>query len=385
MLRHTLILSDVHLTTLVRDRPDGWLAYRRPELAPDELLARVIKDAHAEARRQFAFFELILAGDLFDLDAPPACGDASAASFVVCRSDAGAECGIGQAFADHPAVVQALASVLADGTSRVVFVPGNHDAQLAFLGVRRAIVQALGAQNAPGRLLFRSWFHRSQDRRIIVEHGHQYDPLCVMERMFALVGPDGQAVLENTVGSVGTHFGQSLFGLMNPYASDPFEMAAGGARALRACIGRAASDRALGAGAFAAFRELVLVGTEEPDAVGQDAWLAFVARETGASRVELERHLALWAPKANAGDLARAATRTYDYGAEVASRLSSSMHAIADIYDRTQAVVAGHTHEPYVYTDEAGRVFANPATGRRPRAPTSPSAPTFFSSTTRVA
>ena len=373
MLRHTLILSDVHLTTLVRDRTDGWLAYRRPELAPDELLARVIAQAHAEARKQYAFFELVFAGDLFDLDAPPECGEATRASYVGCRTDVGAEACMRRALADHPSFSAAVARVLADGTSRVIFVPGNHDAQLAFLGVRKAIVEAFAAESLPGRVRFRSWFHRTPDKRIIVEHGHQYDPLCMMQRMFARVSPDGTAVLEDTVGTVGTHFGQALFGLLNPYATDPFEFAAGGMGMLRACIGRAVSDLRQSAAALSAFREMTLVRPEDPTAVDLDDWLAFIVHETGSPRAKLERHRALWAPKADASVLTHAVAGTADYGQEVSARLSSAMDAIADIHTGTRAVVTGHTHEPFVYSDRAGRrFFANAGSWTPPVKPDQP-------------
>lgn len=376
MLCHTLVFSDVHLTTLVEARADGWLAYRRAELAPDALLARVIGHAHRAAQRERAAFELVFAGDLFDLDAPPECGEATVCTYGDCRTDAGAAEVAHRVLTDHPAFVGAVARVLADDvSSRVVFLPGNHDAQLAFLSVRHAIATALRSAALTRRLAFRSWFHRSADGRVIVEHGHQYDSLCVMDRMFARIGPAGTATLEDTVGTVGTHFGQALFGLLNPYS--PFEFSER-SRMMRACIRRAASDVGRGVAALAAFRELVTVRADPPAPSELAGWLAFVARETGLPRSALERHCALWAPKADVSELAYAVTGSSDHSAAVSARVSSSMEAVADLYDGTRAVVTGHTHEPFAYTDAMGRLFANAGSWTPPSKPGQP-AGTFIS------
>lgn len=70
-MRYTLIVSDVHLSTLARG-PGESMPYRRRENLPDAQLARIFDRAVLQAAADRAELEIILNGDLFDLDAPPA-------------------------------------------------------------------------------------------------------------------------------------------------------------------------------------------------------------------------------------------------------------------------------------------------------------------------
>ena len=374
-LRRLLIFSDVHLTPHVR-HGGPWLGYRRPEHSPDALLAHAVDTMVGTSLADGAHLELVLAGDVFDLDAPPADAPADVRTYAACRSDAGAARVMQALLDDHPRFVGALQRLLATGGT-VIVLPGNHDAQLALplvRGVLRAALVPPGAWPAPPRLAFRSWFHRPFGTRVLVEHGHQYDPLCVMSRLYgSREGAAGTLRLEDTVGSVGTHYGQAFFGLQNPHAADPFDLSPEAQKTLKECGRRALTDANALACAVGAIRDLMLVprraevddraahaaATARPErALGDGAWwLRSVGMETQSSPRELAVHQTLAAPKGDVSLLARAAAKDARYGIDCEARQRDAMRALARLYG-ANVVVMGHTHEPFVRRD-GGVTFAN--------------------------
>ena len=343
-VRRIMVMSDVHLTTHVRH--DGpWLGYRRADLSPDAAIHLAVERALAD----HIPLELVLAGDLFDLDAPPDDAVPSAATYKASRSEPGAARTMQRILADHPRFIAAISRVLRAGGS-VVVLPGNHDAQLSF----PAVWHVLQAATVPSpRLVYRSWFHRSGP--VVVEHGHQYDPLCALDRLFPEWDEDTLR-MEDTVSSVATHYGHSLFGLVNPYASDPFAVSAEDKPALKACARRVITDSEALACALAGFRDVLLSGRAGTSAEFEP-WLSRVAAETSSSRAQLDAHRGLAAPKGDASLLARSATRKGDYAADCDERQAEAMRELAALY-RARVVVMGHTHEPFVRSAN-GAVFAN--------------------------
>ena len=350
MRRHTIVLSDVHLATFVGNA--GAMTYRRAEHAPDGHLAAVIARSVDRARRAGAPLELVLNGDLFDLDAPPADGAADAASYEGSRCERTAARIMQRILAEHPLIVQALGRAAAEPHVRLVVIPGNHDAQLAFGDVREVLAHALGLPS-PARLVFRSWMHITPDK-VLVEHGHQYDPLCALERLYPLRRADGTPRLEDTIGTVGTHYGQAVFPHVNPYAADPFDGDVVGA--LRQCVRGGIGACAPTLGLLAGVRELLLV--QPSDAAPDPAFLHHVARELGVSADVLDQHRALWAPKADMAAVAAAAFKSYDYGGDVSERLRGAMRCAAALHG-IRGVVTGHTHEPFLDQDGAGPIMGN--------------------------
>jgi UDP-2,3-diacylglucosamine pyrophosphatase LpxH len=180
-MRHTVILSDIHLWEAVAG--DGlWMRYRQRRFFPDASIAALLAKLIAEAAD--GDLELVLNGDIFDFDVPRADGHEEN-----CRTEPAAAERIDRILDDHPLFLDALARLLLRG-HRVVFVSGNHDVQLAFPAVRERIVRRIEAAAASRpvraeavqavrvRVLFRAWFHRTVDG-VHVEHGNQYDPYCV--------------------------------------------------------------------------------------------------------------------------------------------------------------------------------------------------------------
>lgn len=119
----------------------------------------------------------------------------------------------------HPAVEDALARFLAAGNG-IVFVAGNHDAELLYPGVRAALVERLeGAMGGgdddisitrtglvrldelpPGKIRFVRWFLREEGGAWI-EHGHKFDPSCATP---AALSPTRGGELVQTVAEVAT-------------------------------------------------------------------------------------------------------------------------------------------------------------------------------------
>ena len=353
-MRYTLIVSDVHLSTVVR-APGTFMPYRRPEHLPDAELAKAFDRAVLQAASSGAELEVVLNGDLFDLDAPQVPSSSSQANRKVselpeedtyeAQRSAGPAARLMTAILeDHPIVTESLGRVLSSG-ARVVVIPGNHDSQLAFSSVRVALAHALtqASKTSSPRLAFRSWFHQTPDG-VHIEHGHPYDPTCTMEYMSA----PADERLEDTIGSVTSHYVPLLLSHVNPYASDPLgalpEDLAG---VLKACLsGGPCSLPGYGAALARYFRQLLLVRPSDPEGVRDPRWFAQVARENSASLEAVTAHRTLFAPKADGQLLSRTLTRDHDYGRDVDERLRSAMSKISQLYN-VRGVVMGHTHAPF--------------------------------------
>lgn len=351
--RYTLVLSDVHLCGVV---PDGtpWMAYRQRRFLFDADLAALLDGAAGAARG--AALEVVFNGDLFDLDAPDVRGDPRSFRESTSHDEAGAAALLGAVLDDHPAVVGAVGRVLAAG-HRVVFVPGNHDAQLAFPEVRRVLAARLAAASdrSDPRVAFRTLFHRTADG-LHVEHGHQYDPLCALDAPLPY-REAGRLRLEETLGSVASYYLPALLGCANPYASDPFDVGAGELlAAARRCGSAGLPASRWGAAAAAGFaRQLALVRAA-PCPAARAAVCAAAAAETATDPAAVRAHAALFAPKVAAG-WAVAGDARRGYGAEVDRRVRAAAYAAARLYGAA-GVVMGHTHVAHGGWD-GGRFFAN--------------------------
>lgn len=345
--RHTLVLSDIHLCGIV---PDGatCMRYRERACQPDASIAALINAALKVAGNQA--FELVLNGDIFDFDAPdlPTTSDTFLPAQVTHESE-GAAAKMVAILGDHPVFVDALQRVLAAG-HRVVFVPGNHDAQVSFPSVRRVLRDGLhGTQR---NVIFRTWFHRTADG-VHIEHGHQYDPLCALHSMLPQV-VDGQLRLEDTIGSTVSYFTPMLPGCPSPREFDPFGVDIFGivknvfrsgavdANYLRWHAGVAAQTvRALG---------LACTRPMQPTSL---SFYSMTSAETGAQHAAMRSHENLFAARLPIEQfLAEEGWRSY--GPDIDRRVRDAMDAIARTYG-ARGVLTGHTHMPYGH--QVGSVF----------------------------
>jgi UDP-2,3-diacylglucosamine pyrophosphatase LpxH len=144
-----------------------------------------------DAARRNAKLRLVLNGDTFDLlriDRPPQSPEATMVErqFGPILTPDRAARDITEILEGHPAFVDGLARVLVAG-HEVVLLPGNHDLEIQWEGVRavirrmvleRARDRVTGArelQDCAARMHFPAWFWY-EPGRIWIEHGCQYDP-----------------------------------------------------------------------------------------------------------------------------------------------------------------------------------------------------------------
>jgi len=338
----TLVISDVHLCGVVEDVVLNMPHRQRANLLDDDLAA-LINDAVSKSHG--ASLDIVLNGDLFDFDAPDV--HSNTRSPAVVHEESGATALINKILNDHPVIVQALRNALATGAN-VVFVPGNHDAELAFPAVRSAITARLISGNVPGKIRFQSWFYRTPDG-FHIEHGHQYDPTCMLENPLPVM-IDGHRYLEETVGSTLAYYAQALFGQTNPYSNDPFNL---GPEDISSAIRQCTVDRCAGS-AVELIRKLASV-----NAIRQQTPLAFLQAaqlETNTDPALLQQHLALFAPKVSIEQFV-ATGGWKNHGKDTENRLRMAETEIARIY-KPSGVIMGHTHRPFgEYVD--GVFFGN--------------------------
>jgi hypothetical protein len=210
---------------------------------------------------------VVLNGDTFELDGASAWeGLAGGPPADVGRPEAEAAA-LERILQDHEGFVRALGRLLASG-ARLVFVSGNHDQGLGWPAVqktlkkhlvaaaRRAGNEAVQGEAVRGealrgaavrgaavrgeadegveaetavtdRIVFRRWFHRSNDG-LYVEHGQQYDADSAVGDPLVPVRGDG-AGLQLSLGSAGLRHILGGIGTMNPHNPRSFRLGGPGA------------------------------------------------------------------------------------------------------------------------------------------------------------
>jgi UDP-2,3-diacylglucosamine pyrophosphatase LpxH len=181
--RDLVVVSDLHLG---RGRSPASKRWYRLEtfFYDDDFRAFCRWLCRERAGRDAPPLALVLNGDTFDLlriepePAPGARGPER--RFGPPPSPEGAARMVADILAGHPAFVEGLAEVLANG-HEVILLPGNHDLELQHdevqAAVRAAVAEALEARGAPApsQLAFAPWFLH-EPGRVWIEHGCQYDP-----------------------------------------------------------------------------------------------------------------------------------------------------------------------------------------------------------------
>lgn len=407
-MKHTLVISDVHLCEAVHS--DGpWMRWRQRPYFPDaefvglvdHLLVRLPPGEHAE---------LVFNGDLFDFDAGRVI-DGRAVFEDLPRTEPVARELIERILDDHPGYVAAVGRFLAAG-HHVVFVSGNHDPQLGFDRVRRFIRERLALAAGHPRFAdavhFRAWFHHTAEG-IHIEHGNQFDPYCSFRYpMLPLLPPERgrDRVIAPTVGSITFRLLGSRLGTMNPHFDDSWDMSFGdylrhwSKHYLR-------TEHSLAWTFFAGSFRIVAQTFQGRDAGSADRFhrnVEAAARETRCDPDRVAEHARLFAPPADealhkvirefyvdrvvlgalsagaiVAPLVARSRRTVSValgaiflmlGYELASpsrglddnyrRIAARARDIARIYG-SRAVVFGHTHTPYGVWEE-GVFYGNSGT-----------------------
>jgi UDP-2,3-diacylglucosamine pyrophosphatase LpxH len=234
----TVVLSDIHLTEAEETDPRRplWMSHKRRVHFVDADFVRLCEHVLEQARGPV---ELVLNGDIFDFDAvvklpEQAPGEVDwlarlrGLSSEEWMSLYKMEC----ILADHPDFVACLARFIRRG-GRVVFVVGNHDAELLWPSVQQRVREAIGANGTSGerpvgavdiddRVVFCSWFYLS-DGDTFVSHGHQFDPHCVLETPIdPLISVRGKPRVRIPFGDVAARYMMNGMGYFNPHATENY-------------------------------------------------------------------------------------------------------------------------------------------------------------------
>jgi UDP-2,3-diacylglucosamine pyrophosphatase LpxH len=183
----TAIVSDLHLCE--EEPPNSkyplWKKYKTRQFFFDEEFGRFL--SYLEAKSSGQTVELILNGDIFDFDSVTALPESPIYEVSWLETQRGlhpqeekSAFKIQTILSDHQVWVDALAKFVEAG-HRVIFVIGNHDLELHFPLVQKAIIQAMArSPQAVPRIRFCEWFYISNSDTLI-EHGNQYDPYCLAQ------------------------------------------------------------------------------------------------------------------------------------------------------------------------------------------------------------
>lgn len=344
---------------------------------------------------------LILGGDIFDFDAPRVIEGVSHFHDLP-RTAEHAVPAMAAILDDHPLFVDALARVLRQG-HEIVFISGNHDAVLTLPDVRSLIKARLADaalatthaslfahRNTRARIQFRAWFHLTPDR-ILVEHGHLYDPYCAFRYPMTPYLDGGREIVP-TIGSIGTRLLVARLGYFNPHVDRSFNMTKAGYawHWVRYYLFTRRSIAAVWIYGITCIMTRIVRAKQRPHRARARKNLVACVRETGARLLATARHARLLEPPADspfgiARDLwvdrvfvtlsslvlgiALGLKQGLPWGllglllpivvfplynrfaprprlAESWERVTNVMHRLARVH-RVRAVVFGHTHNPF--------------------------------------
>jgi len=218
-----LLISDLHLGSHLKPRMRGESVHLASRI--EEIFPRFLEHYMQEGRR----WQLVINGDFIDFWNIELAGKQRrpAEQLAVARLHA--------VFDAHPGVEDALVRFLRAGHG-IVFVTGNHDAELLYPAVRAAIVSRLcggevvdTSRTDPtslsvlglGRIRFVRWFLREPGGAWI-EHGHKFDASCATQ---AALSPTRGGELVKTVAEVATRSFANLMPEIDYDAPDKFTAA----------------------------------------------------------------------------------------------------------------------------------------------------------------
>ncbi len=195
-LRRKVVISDLHLGP---SETQGEKFRGLDDFFADDAFARLLERLGSPTSKVPT--ELIVAGDFIDFwqieEAMGLLPTREEGEPPIAADQQGSLAALDVALAAHPQVFKSLSKFLASGDNRLVFVVGNHDADLAWPRVQLAVARALSQKNLD-RLAFVT--NAYLDRGVYVGHGHQLDP--ANQAASASIDKDGRCRLAPSWGQV---------------------------------------------------------------------------------------------------------------------------------------------------------------------------------------
>jgi len=226
--RHTIVVSDLHLTEVEEPDPRRplWMRYKHRDLIIDGCFARFVDWLLTQVPPDS---ELILDGDVFDFDAvraiptPPPFGVNWLERLRgLAPEQAKSAFKMGVILRDHEVFVQALRSWVTAG-HRLVLVVGNHDIEVLWPAVREVIHDVLDLPDERrDAVRICEWFYVSGGDTL-VEHGSQYDAYCVCpDPLHPTFRLRSRELMRVPFGDMAERLLLNGMGLFNPYVESSF-------------------------------------------------------------------------------------------------------------------------------------------------------------------
>lgn len=227
----TAILSDLHLCEAEPLHPKYplWKKFKTRAFFFDDVFVDFLK--HIQKKAEGKKIELVLNGDIFDFDSVTQIPERAVFRINWLEKKRGlyprperSKFKIECILKDHSVFIEGLKNFILSGNN-VVFVFGNHDAEMHFPEVQDEITKALNLpEHRLGQVRFVEWFYIS-NQDTLIEHGNQYDPYCVYEDP---VSPFTQGYNYKTMrlpfGNMACRYILNGMGFFNPHAEANYIM-----------------------------------------------------------------------------------------------------------------------------------------------------------------
>lgn len=228
--RHTLVVSDIHLTEAEAPHPHLplWKRYKRAEYFVDAAFGAWLQNMQKSCEGPI---ELVLNGDIFDFDAVMARpnDDRFPVSWVEKARGLSPEepkslFKMERILADHSLWCRTMGDFVRAG-HRVVFVIGNHDLEVHWPAVQNAIIDAFKiSPEERQNVIFTEWFFISNGDTLI-EHGNQYDSYCMCTNpLFPTIRKNKKDLIRLPFGNLANKFMLNGMGLFNPHVQTGYIM-----------------------------------------------------------------------------------------------------------------------------------------------------------------
>jgi len=238
-----LVVSDIHLGETAKER--SRIEFLKHTEGADREFCRFL-EYHRAYRPGGLPWQLVLAGDVFDLVAAPLTPDRALASARhglavseeerrrgLDNSESRIAWKLERILDRHPAWVSYLADFVASG-NRLLLMAGNHDAELYWPAVHGKLVERrvdayFGGEEGEGitpaefvaRIEFSPWlFH--VPGLVHIQHGHQYDAYCALLRPLYPLRPGQEELMELSSTSILIRYGLAQVRGVRSHDKDEF-------------------------------------------------------------------------------------------------------------------------------------------------------------------